>query len=79
MHENGYTVRLNETYYKLRIGKYLSGTVIIQNDLKQEDVLSPLLFNFVLEYAIGIVQQNQKEMRINRTHQLLIGADDSSL
>jgi hypothetical protein len=24
----------------------------IQNDLKQEDILLPLLFNFALEYAV---------------------------
>jgi hypothetical protein len=43
---------LYERYSKLHIGKYLSGTFPIQNGLKQGDVLSPLLFNFALEYAI---------------------------
>jgi hypothetical protein len=33
---------LNETYGKVRIGKYLSGTFPIQNGLKQGDALSPL-------------------------------------
>jgi hypothetical protein len=37
---------LNETYGKIRIGKHLSDNFRIQNDLKQGDVLSPLLFNF---------------------------------
>jgi hypothetical protein len=46
---------LNETYSKVRIGKYLFGTFPIQNGLKQGDALSPLLFNFALEYAIGKV------------------------
>jgi hypothetical protein len=31
---------------------------IIQNGLKQGDVLSPLLVNFALEYAIRMVQEN---------------------
>jgi len=31
----------------------------IRNDLKEGDVLSPLLFIFVLEYAIRRVQVNQ--------------------
>jgi hypothetical protein len=42
---------LNETYSKVRIGKHLSETFPIQNGLKQGDALSPLLFNFALEYA----------------------------
>jgi hypothetical protein len=43
---------LNETYSKIRIGKHLSDSIPIQNGLKQGDALSPLLFNFALEYAI---------------------------
>jgi len=42
----------NETCSKVRAGKLLSDTFPIQNGLKQGDVLSPLLFNFALEYAI---------------------------
>jgi hypothetical protein len=40
---------LNETYIKVRIGKYLCDTFSIQNGLKQGDALTPLLFNFSLE------------------------------
>jgi hypothetical protein len=36
-------MRFNETYSKVRIGKYLSDTFPIQNSLKQGDALSPLL------------------------------------
>jgi hypothetical protein len=49
---------LNETYSKVRIGKHLSDGFLIQNGLKQGDALSPLLFNFSLEYAVGKVQEN---------------------
>jgi hypothetical protein len=42
---------LNETYIAVLVGKYLSDSCI-QNGLKQEEALSPLLFNFALEYAI---------------------------
>jgi hypothetical protein len=39
---------LNETYSEVRIGKHLSDDFPIQNGLKQEDALSPLLLNFSL-------------------------------
>jgi hypothetical protein len=43
---------LNEMYSEVRIGKHLSDSFPVQNGLKQGDALSPLLFNFALEYAI---------------------------
>jgi hypothetical protein len=49
---------LNETFSKVHIGKHLSDSFCIQNDLKQVDALSPLLFNFALECAISRVQEN---------------------
>jgi hypothetical protein len=70
---------LNETYSKVHIGKHLSDSFPIQNGLKQGDSLSPLLFNFTLEYAIRKVQENQAGMKLNCTHQLLAYGDDVNL
>jgi hypothetical protein len=49
---------LNVTYGKVRIGKHLFESFTIQNGLRKGDALSPPLFNFALEYAIGKVQEN---------------------
>jgi hypothetical protein len=51
---------VNEVYSKARIGKHLSDGFPNQNGLKQEDTLSPLLFNFALEYGITEVHVGLK-------------------
>jgi len=66
---------LNETYSRVRVGKYLSGMFQFRDGLKQGDTLSALLFNCELEYAIRRVQVNQYGLKRNSTHQLLVYAD----
>jgi len=51
----------------------------IRNGLKQGNALSPLLFNFALDYTIRRVQVNHDGLKLKGTHQLLVYDDDDNI
>ena len=66
---------LSESYSRVLADKHLSDIFPVKNGLNQGDDLSPLLFNFALEYVSRRVQVNQDELKMNGTHQFLVNAD----
>ena len=58
---------LNETYSRVRVDQHFSDMSPIKNCLKEEDVLSSLLFNCASDYANRRVQVKQDALKLNGT------------
>jgi hypothetical protein len=50
----------------IAVNKY----ILYKNGLIQGDALSPMPFNYALDYAIRMVRVNQDGLKLNGTHQL---------
>jgi hypothetical protein len=70
---------LNEAYCRVRVGKNLPDMFPIKNGLKHGVASKFLLFNFALDYTIRMLQVNQDGLKLNRTHQVLVYADDDNI
>jgi hypothetical protein len=55
-------MRLNKMYSKVHVSK--TCLFLIQNGLKEGDALSPLLLDFVLQFAIRKAQENQLGLKL---------------
>ena len=47
--------------------------------MEKRNALSPLLFNFAVDYAFRRVQVNEDGLKLNGTHQFMIYADDGNI
>ena len=61
---------LHGTQSKVRIN-YLSSTILIKDDFKQGDALSPLVFSFALEYAIRKIKETNLGLNMNGSQLVL--------
>jgi len=75
--ERFYLRKLNDvTYSRVRVGKTLFNMFPVRKCLEQGNSLSPLFFNFALEYAIRMSQVNHDGLKLNGLHQFLVYANE---
>jgi hypothetical protein len=66
---------LNKIYREDYIPKSLK-YFLLKNNQKHDYALLPLVLYFALEYTFRRILENQAELKLNGTHQLLDKADD---
>jgi hypothetical protein len=54
-------------------------SVITPYHLTIFNIIKNFLFNIVLEYVLSEIQQNQAALKMNKTHELLVYANDVNL
>jgi hypothetical protein len=66
---------IHEVSSRICVGKHSSHAFPVQVGVKQRDALSPLLFNFVLEYAIRKAKENQEGSELNSLNHVVYAGD----
>jgi hypothetical protein len=70
---------LNKTYNKKSVWANICTIRCIQNDLKQGNITSPVLFNFTPEHTIRRSKKNKRALELNGTYLLLVYVHKANL
>jgi hypothetical protein len=57
---------------RIRYNPQISGEFSVENDLRQGDTLSPMLFNIALEYMVKAVLESKIEVKIQENTEVTI-------
>jgi hypothetical protein len=63
--------------YQVRLESIMSEAFNLETVLKQEDALSPLLFNIALEKAVRVLRNETREIKVDEYHIEVLGFADN--